>query len=127
VDYRAMPWFCYTTPEAASTGLTEAQAREAYGDGVRVATFPFSALGKSRMIGETEGFAKVVATSDDVVVGVHIFGQDATHLIAEPTLAIEMGATAEDIAWTIHAHPTLSEAFPEAVEALHKRAIHAPK
>lgn len=128
VDYRAVPWFCYTTPEVASVGLTEAEAREQYGDELTVAQFPFAALGKAKMKGHPEGWAKVIADAGrGAILGVHIIGADATSIIAEPALAIEMGATLEDIAETIHAHPTLPEVFLEAAEVALGHPIHVNK
>ncbi len=127
VDYRAMPWFCYTTPEVASVGLTEQEAREAHGEDIKVAKFPFSALGKAKMTGHTDGWAKLIADADGVIRGMHILGADATNLIATPALAIEMGATLTDITETVHAHPTLSEIFLEAAEKAEGHPIHVPK
>ncbi|MDX1612195.1 MAG: dihydrolipoyl dehydrogenase, partial [Candidatus Thermoplasmatota archaeon] len=116
VDHRAIPWFVYTTPEVGSVGLTEEEAREQHGDDLIVGQFPFMALGKAKMAGHTEGWCKVIARPDEAILGVHIVGPDATNLISEPALAIEMGATLTDIAETVHAHPTLAEVFMEAVE-----------
>lgn len=127
VDYRAVPWFCYTTPEVAGVGMTEAEAREALGDDLTVAQFPFSALGKARMAGHTEGWCKIIADSRGAVIGVHIVGHHATNLIAEPALAIEMGATLTDVVETIHAHPTLNEVFLEAAEVALGHPIHVAK
>ncbi len=123
-DVRAMPWGIFTDPEIASVGLTEEQAAR-QGLEVRTGRFPFAASGRALASRETEGFVKLVAgAKDDRVLGVHIVGPHAADLIAEAALAIEMGATAEDIALTIHTHPTLPEAVMEAAEAVHGRAIH---
>lgn len=127
VDYRAMPWFCYTTPEVGSVGLTEEEAKERHGDDVTVAQFPFAALGKAKMAGHPEGWAKVLAGPDEELLGVHIIGDDAANLVAEPALAIEMGATLTDVAETVHAHPTLAEVFLEAVEVAKGHPIHVNK
>ncbi len=127
VDHRAIPWFCYTTPEVGSVGMTEAEAREAHGDDIVVAQFPFRALGKAKMAGHEEGWCKVIADDREAILGVHIVGADATNLINEPALAIEMGATLTDIAETIHAHPTLAEIFREAVEVAQGHPIHVNK
>ncbi len=127
VDHRAVPWFCYTTPEVGSVGWTEEEARERYGDEAIVARFPFAALGKAKMSGHTEGWTKVIAGPDEQLLGTHIVGPDATNLIAEPALAIEMGATLTDVAETVHAHPTLAEAFLEAVEVAQGHPVHVNK
>jgi dihydrolipoamide dehydrogenase len=123
-DARCVPAVIFTAPEMASVGLLEEQARE-QGREVAVGSFPFAASGRAMSLMETEGFVKVVADAKtDEVLGVHMVGPEVTELIAEAALAIELGATAEDIARTIHAHPTLPEAFMEAAEAVHKVAIH---
>jgi len=124
-DYTVVPAVIFTDPEIASVGMTEAQAKAA-GHEVSVGKFPFSANGRALSLEEAEGFAKIVADKKtDRVLGVHIVGPDATELIAEGTLAIEMVARVEDIASTIHAHPTLPEALMEAAEAVHGLAIHS--
>ncbi len=124
-DYGVVPAVIFTDPEIASVGMSEAQAREQGYDPV-VGKFPFSANGRALSIGEPVGFAKVVADREtELVLGVHIVGPEASELIAEGTLAIEMCARVEDLAATIHAHPTLPEAIMEAAEAVHGLAIHA--
>ncbi len=124
-DYRCVPAVIFTDPEIASVGMTEAEAK-ARGYEPVVGKFPFTANGRALSINEAEGFAKIVADKKtDLVLGVHIVGPEASELIAEGTLAIEMGARVEDIAATIHAHPTLPEAVMEAAEAVHGLAIHA--
>src|SRR5262249_30512163 len=91
----------------------------------RTGSFPFAASGRAMSLMETEGFVKVVADAKtDEVLGVHMVGPEVTELIAEAALAIEMGATSEDLARTIHAHPTLPEAMMEAAEAVHGMAVH---
>jgi len=123
-DYRVVPAVIFTDPEVGSVGMTEDQARAA-GYEPAVGKFPFSVNGRALALGETAGMCKIVADKKtDLVLGVHIVGAEATNLIAEATLAIEMGARVEDIAATIHAHPTLAEVVMEAAEALHKKAIH---
>ena len=124
VDYDAIPAVVYTWPEVASVGKTEEELKTA-GTAYRTGKFPFSANPRARTNGDTEGFVKILADSaTDRVLGVHIIGPDAGTLIAEATLAIGFGASAEDIARTCHAHPTLSEAMKEAALAVEGRAIH---
>jgi len=123
-DFRAIAGVIFTDPEIATVGLTEAQAKEQGFEPV-VGKFPFTALGRALLAGETEGFAKIVADkSSDLVLGVHIVGADASDMISEAALAIEMGATLEDIGFTIHPHPTLPESIMEAAEAAKGKAIH---
>jgi dihydrolipoamide dehydrogenase len=123
-DAKCVPAVIFTSPEMASVGLTEAQAAET-GRLTKTGSFPFAASGRAMSLMETDGFVKVVADAEtDEVLGVHMVGPEVTELIAEAALAIEMGATAEDIARTIHAHPTLPEAMMEAAEAVHGAAIH---
>lgn len=124
VNYDAIPAVVYTWPEAASVGLTEEQAREQYGDGVCIGKFPFVANGRAKAMGEREGFVKIIAGPHDRVLGVHVFGPRASDMIAEAVAVVEFTGTAEDIARTSHAHPTLSEAVREAALAVHQRAIH---
>lgn len=126
-DFRGIAWAIFTDPEIASVGLTEAQAKEKGYDPV-VGKFPFTALGRALIAGETDGFVKIVADrSSDLVLGVHIVGEDASDLISEAALAIEMGATLEDMAFTIHPHPTLPEAIMEAAEVAKGKQIHILK
>ncbi len=123
-DFRAIPGVIFTDPEIATVGLTEAQAKEKGHEPI-VGKFPFAALGRALLAGETEGFVKIVADkSSDLVLGVHIVGDEASDMISEAALAIEMGATLEDIALTIHPHPTLPEGIMEASEAAKGKAIH---
>lgn len=124
LDYRAMPAAIFTDPEIATVGLTEAEAKE-QGYDTKVGKFPFAASGRALAMAETDGFVKVITdATTDVVLGVHMIGPDVSELIAEAALAIEMGATAEDLALTVHAHPTLPETLMEAAEAIHNQAIH---
>jgi dihydrolipoamide dehydrogenase len=124
INYDHVPRCTYTEPEIGSVGLTEAQAKAA-GHEVRVGTFPFRALARARMAGETDGFVKIVAEKKyDEILGVHIIGPRATELIAEAVMALRMEVTVEELVRTIHAHPTMSEAVGEAAHAAHGAAIH---
>jgi dihydrolipoamide dehydrogenase len=124
INLRLVPSCTYCDPEIGSVGLTEAKARE-QGYDVKVGKFPFSASGKARIIGEEEGFVKIVSeTKYDEVLGVHIIGPHATEVIAEACVAMQLETTAEELGRTIHAHPTVSEAVMEAAEDVHKLAIH---
>jgi dihydrolipoamide dehydrogenase len=124
INQRLVPNCTYCDPEVASVGLTEAKARE-MGFDVKVGKFPFSASGKARIIGETDGFIKIVSEKKyDEVLGVHIIGAHATELLAEACVAMSLEATAESIANTIHAHPTVSESMMEAAEGVHDLTIH---
>jgi dihydrolipoamide dehydrogenase len=124
VNYDAIPLVVYTSPELAAVGKTEAECREA-GIDVRIGTFPFMANGRARAMGERDGFVKIVADArSDRVLGVHVLGPRASELIGEAVVALEFGASAEDIARTCHAHPTLSEAVREAALAVDGRSIH---
>ena len=124
LNYDQIPGCTYCAPEVASIGLTEAKARER-GFEVNVGKFPFSAIGKARIINETSGFVKIVADKKyDEVLGVHIVGPKATELIADAGAAMKLEATSEDLVRTLHAHPTLAEAIHEASEAVAGHAIH---
>jgi dihydrolipoamide dehydrogenase len=124
IDYDAIPAVIYTWPEVASVGKTEEELKAA-AISYRIGKFPFTANPRARTNGYTEGFVKILAESDtDRVLGVHIIGPDAGTLIAEAVLAKEFGASAEDIARTCHAHPTLGEAIKEAALSVDGRAIH---
>ena len=124
VEYDAIPSVVYTWPEVASVGKTEVELKSESVE-YRVGKFPFTATPRARTNGDTDGFVKILAeTATDRVRGVHIIGPDAGTLIAEATLALEFGASAEDIARTCHAHPTLEEALKEAALAVDGRAIH---
>lgn len=119
-----VPSVIYTNPELASVGMTEAEAREA-GYEVRIGTFPMAASGRAMTLGATEGLVKVVGDqATDLLLGFHMVGPGAGDMVAEAALAIEMGATLEDVALTQHAHPTISETFMEAAEHAHGKAIH---
>ncbi len=124
VDYRSVPNVIFTRPEIASVGLTEAQARST-GLNIKVSQFQFSANPRARILGETEGIVRLICESESGrVLGVHILGPHATDLIAEGALAVQLGATADDLAWTTHAHPTLPEAMLEAALGFRGAAIH---
>ncbi|MEN8008329.1 MAG: dihydrolipoyl dehydrogenase [Candidatus Krumholzibacteriota bacterium] len=123
-DNRAIPAVVFTDPEIAWTGLTEREAEE-QGINFKVGKFPLSALGRARTLGRTDGLVKIIADPrSGLILGVGIVGPMASELIAEGTLAIEMGATLEDLMVTIHPHPTLSEAIMEAAEVAAGEAIH---
>jgi dihydrolipoamide dehydrogenase len=123
-DWVTVPGIIFTEPEIANVGLTEMAAKES-GLEVRVGKFPFAALGRALSIGETEGFVKVVTeVPSGRIVGIHIVGPSASDLISEAALALEVVATAEDMALTIHPHPTLGEALMEASAASLGHAIH---
>ena len=124
VNYGAIPGVVYTWPEVASIGRTEEELKR---DGVayNVGKFPFTANGRARAMGDTDGFVKILADkATDRVLGCHIIGPDAGTLIAEIALAMEFGASAEDVARTCHAHPSLNEAVKEAALAVGGRALH---
>ncbi len=122
-DNTAMPMVVFSEPELASVGLCEEEAR-AQGHKVIIGKMPFSASGRAKSMAKTEGFVKVIADESGTILGAHIAGEGAGTLIAELALAIEMGAQLEDIAATIHAHPTLPETVMESAEDALKKAIH---
>ncbi len=124
VNYDVIPNVVYTYPEIASVGKTEEELKAA-GVAYNVGKFPFTANGRAKVNLTTEGFVKILADArTDRVLGVHILGADAGNMIGEAAIAMEFGASSEDIARTCHAHPTLSEAVKEAALAVAKRAIH---
>jgi dihydrolipoamide dehydrogenase len=124
VNYAAIPGVVYTWPEVASVGQTEEELKTA-GVAYKIGKFPFTANGRARAMGDTEGFVKLLADkATDRLLGAHVLGPDAGTLIAELTTALEFGASAEDVARTCHAHPTLSEAVKEAALAVEGRALH---
>ncbi len=125
-DNSAIPAVVFTDPELAWAGLTEREAKEK-GINVGVGRFPLKALGRARTMGRTDGLAKIIFDPDSkLVLGVGMVGSHASELIAEGTLALEMGATLEDLMVTIHPHPTLSEAILEAAEVAAGSAVHVP-
>ena len=124
VDFNTIPWVIYTWPEIAWVGQNEQQLKAA-GVEYRVGTFPFTANGRARAMGETTGFVKMVSDAKtDRILGVHIIGPYASELIAEAVVAMEFGASSEDIARIVHAHPTLSEATREAALAVLGRSLN---
>jgi len=124
LDYRAMPAAIFCDPEIAMVGLTEEQA-VSQGYTVKIGKFPFAASGRALSMNEPDGMVKMITDAEtDVVLGVHMIGPEVSELIAEAALGIEMGATSEDIALTVHTHPTLPETMMEAAEAVHGLAVH---
>lgn len=124
INYLLVPNCTYCYPEIGSIGLTEAKAKE-QGYEVKVGKFPFSALAKAKILGETDGFVKIISDKKyDEVLGVHIIGPHATDLLAEASVALGLEATAEELGHIMHAHPTLSESVMEAAEDVHKMAIN---
>ena len=124
MNYDAIPNVVYTMPEIASVGKTEEELKAA-GIAYNAGKFPFTANGRAKANQQTDGFVKILADAKtDRVLGVHIIGSDAGDMIAEAVIAMEFGASAEDIARSCHAHPTLPEAVKEAALAVAKRPIH---
>ena len=124
MDYRVVPRTVWTIPEVASVGMTQKEAEEA-GRSVRVGRFPFRALGKAKAIGEVEGFVKLIGDAKtDELLGAQMIGPDVTDLIAEVALGMQLETTVEEVAHTIHAHPTLPEAIMEAAHNLIGQPIH---
>lgn len=126
INYQIIPSVVYTDPEIAWVGQTEQNLR-AIAENIKIGVFPLKATGRAQAMGKTEGLVKIIAGAEtDIILGVHIIGTHASELIAEAVLAMEFSASAEDLARTIHAHPTISEAMHEAALALDKRALHMP-
>jgi len=124
LDVKAMPAAIFTDPEIAGVGLTEAQARDK-GIEIKVSSFPWVANGRALAIGGSDGITKLIADAkDDTLLGMHIVGHEASNLIAEGALAIEMGATVRDLGLTVHPHPTLSETIMECAHVVEGHAIH---
>jgi dihydrolipoamide dehydrogenase len=124
MSWRVVPYCVFIEPELAGVGMTEEEAKGA-GHEVKVGRFPFRASGRARSVDETEGMVKVIADQEtDDLLGVHIFGSHASEMIAEAAVAMEMEATAEDLASTIHVHPTFSESVMEAALNVNRQAIH---
>jgi dihydrolipoamide dehydrogenase len=124
VDFNTVPWVIYTSPEIAWVGATEQQLKSA-GSAYRAGTFPFMANGRARALGDTTGMVKMLADAKtDRILGVHIIGPMASELIAEAVVAMEFGASSEDIALICHAHPSLSEAMKEAALAVDQRTLN---
>ncbi len=124
VDFNTVPWVIYTSPEIAWVGQTEQQLKAAGAD-YRAGTFPFLANGRARALGDTSGFVKILADRrTDRILGVHIIGPQASELISEGVVAMEFGASSEDLARICHAHPSLSEATKEAALAVDGRTLN---
>ena len=124
IDLLKIPNCTYCHPEIGSVGLSEAKAKEA-GHNVKVGKFPFTANSRASIVGEHEGFVKIVSDAEyGEILGVHIIGPQATELIAEAVTAMELEATVEDLMWTIHAHPTLAEAMLDASNSVYRLAIN---
>ena len=124
VNYDVIPNVVYTAPEVASVGKTEEELKSA-GIAYKVGKFPFTANGRAKANHATDGFVKIIADEKtDRVLGVHIVSANASEMIAEAAVLMEFGGSAEDLARTCHAHPTLTEAVKEAAMAVDKRAIH---
>ncbi|WP_418991293.1 dihydrolipoyl dehydrogenase [Alistipes sp.] len=123
VDYATVPSCIFTQPEVASVGMTEQQARE-QGIAYKTGRFPFTASGKATAAGDRDGFVKLLFDEEERLLGAHLVGASVTEMLAEPTLAKKLGASAEEIARTIHAHPTMNEGVMEAAEAALGKAIH---
>jgi dihydrolipoamide dehydrogenase len=125
INRERIPGATYCHPEIGSVGLTETQAREA-GYNVKIGKFPFTANSRASIVGQHDGFIKIVSDDDyGEILGVHIIGPQATELIAEAVAAMELEATVEDLMWTIHAHPTLAEAMLDASNSVYGMAINA--
>ncbi len=124
VNYDAVPSVIYTHPEIAWVGLSE-EALKQRGDAVKVGMFPFAVSGRALAANDTDGFVKIIADeATDRILAVHVLGLQASELIAQAVIAMEFAATAEDLALTMFAHPTLSEAMHEAALSVHGHAIH---
>jgi dihydrolipoamide dehydrogenase len=125
IDPQKIPNATYCHPEIGSVGLTEARAKE-LGHSVKVGKFPFTANSRASIVGQHDGFVKIVSDAKHgEILGVHIIGPQATELIAEAVAAMELEATVEDLMWTIHAHPTLSEAMLDASNSVYGMPINA--
>lgn len=124
INYKIIPSVVYTYPEIAWVGQTE-QSLKALGEKIKVGVFPFSASSRAQAIGKTAGLLKIISSAvTDKILGVHIIGENASELIAEAVVAMEFSASAEDLARTIHAHPTIAEAMHEAALAVDNRALY---
>ena len=124
IDYSNIPSAIYTSPEVASVGITEKHAQQS-GLNYKVAKFPFTASGKATAAGERDGFVKLISDADSgKILGAHLVGANVTEMISGIILAKRMGASAKDIAKTVHPHPTMSEAVMGAAELLCGECIH---
>ena len=117
IDYSTIPSCVYTVPEVASVGVTEKQAAEQF-EGYKVGKYQFTASGKAAAAGDREGFVKLIFDADERLIGAHLVGANVTEMLGEPTVAKALGATAKQIARTIHSHPTLHEGVMEAAESV---------
>jgi len=127
MDYRVIPNCVFSMPEVASVGMTEKEAEKKYHN-IKVSKFPYMANGKALAMGEIDGMVKMIADGEtNKILGLHIFGAHASDLIAEGTLGLSLGVTAEKIAVTIHAHPTIAETIYEAAEGIIGKPIHITK
>jgi len=125
-DPVAIPNCVYTDPEVATVGLSEEEAKAA-GYTIKIGKFPLMASGRARTMNETDGLIKLIGDAKtDLLLGMHIVAPQAESLIGEGLIALEMGATVEDIGLSIHPHPTLTESIMDAAEAMHGKAIHIP-
>ncbi|MFZ2725583.1 MAG: dihydrolipoyl dehydrogenase [Methylococcaceae bacterium] len=126
INYAILPSVIYTDPEIAWVGQTE-QALNAMGEPIKIGVFPLTASARANAMNKTEGLVKIIAHAEnDSLLGVHIIGANASELIAEAVLAMEFSASSEDLARTIHAHPTLSESLYEAAQMIKQRSLHLP-
>ncbi|MBZ4654719.1 MAG: dihydrolipoamide dehydrogenase, partial [Peptococcaceae bacterium] len=123
MDYSAVPAAVYISPEVASVGLTEEEAKE-QGLAYKVGKFPFTANGRALTLGEAQGVVKIIAGEDGRILGAHLLGPQASELVTELTLALRWGMTAEQISHTIHAHPSLAEAVLESAHSVFGKALH---
>lgn len=124
MNYKAIPSVVYTHPEVAWVGMSEVEAKED-GKTIKTGVFPFSANSRAKTNDDSDGFVKIIACAEtDRMLGAHIIGPNAGEMIAEAVLAIEYGASTEDVGRTCHAHPTLAEGFKEACMAVYAKAIH---
>ncbi|MBQ2753354.1 MAG: dihydrolipoyl dehydrogenase [Firmicutes bacterium] len=124
ISYKAVPRCVYTTPEVACAGLTETQCKQK-SIGYKVGLFQFIGLGKAKAAGKTDGFVKVIVDEKDVLIGASVVGEHATELLAELTMAIELGLTAKQAGRVIHPHPTMCEAIMEALHQVHGVCVHS--
>lgn len=119
-----VPWAVFTEPEFSSVGLTEENAKEKYGNDIRIGKFPLKACGRALTMGKGEGFVKIIADKHEKILGAHILSPSASEMISEVTLALKSGIKVSELASVIHVHPTLSESIMEAALNVQKKAIH---
>ena len=124
VNYEAIPGVVYTWPEVATVGLSEQECKD-QGVSINIGKFPYSANGRAKALGTTDGFVKLIACAEtDRLLGAHLVGPTASELISELVIAMEFGGSAEDIARSCHAHPTLAEVTKEAALGVDRRSLH---